>query len=54
MNLDRVMKELKKEDLVGLTQNLIRIPSVRREGEKEEKVALYLARFLEKSGLTSS
>ena len=45
------MKELKKEELVRLTQDLIRIPSVRREGEKEEKVALFLAHFLEEMGL---
>jgi succinyl-diaminopimelate desuccinylase len=51
MNLDRVMKELKKEELVQLTQDLIRIPSVRREGEKEEKVALFLAQLLEEMGL---
>jgi succinyl-diaminopimelate desuccinylase len=51
MNLDRVMKELKKEELVRLTQDLIRIPSVRREGEKEEQVALFIARYLEEMGL---
>ena len=50
MNLDRVMKALKKEDLVRLTQDLIRIPSVRREGEKEEQVALFIARYLEEMG----
>jgi hypothetical protein len=41
------MKELKREDLIRLTQDLIRIPSVRREGEKEEKIALLLAHLLE-------
>ena len=51
MNLDRVMKELNKEELVRLTQDLVRIPSVRREGEKEEKVAHFLAHFLEEMGL---
>jgi succinyl-diaminopimelate desuccinylase len=51
MNIDRVMKALKKEELVRLTQDLIRIPSVRREGEKEEKVALFLAHYLEEIGL---
>ena len=51
MNLDRVMKELKKEELLRLTQDLVRIPSVRREGEKEEKVAHFLAHFLEEMGL---
>jgi len=51
MKLDRVMKALNKDELVKLTQDLIRIPSVRREGEKEEKVALFLARLLEQMGL---
>ena len=51
MSLDRVMKALKKEHLVRLTQDLIRIPSVRREGEKEERVALLLSHLLEEEGL---
>jgi acetylornithine deacetylase/succinyl-diaminopimelate desuccinylase-like protein len=51
VNLDRVFKELKKEELVRLNQDLIRIPSVRREGEKEEKVALFLAHLFEEMGL---
>ena len=51
MSLDRVMKALKKEHLVRLTQDLIRIPSVRREGEKEERVALFLSHLLEEEGL---
>jgi succinyl-diaminopimelate desuccinylase len=51
MNLNRVMKALKKKELVRLTQDLIRIPSVRREGEKEGKVALFIARYLEEMGL---
>jgi len=51
MNLDRVMKALKKDELVRLTQDLVRIRSVRREGEKEEKVALFLSRLLEEMGL---
>jgi len=51
MSFERVMKALKKQELVRLTQDLIRIPSVRREGEKEEKVALFLARLLEEEGL---
>ena len=40
MNLDRIVKELKKEELIRLTQDLIRIPSVRRGGEKEENAAI--------------
>lgn len=51
MNFDRVLKELKKKELVRLTQDLIRIPSVRREGEKEERVAHFLSRYLEEMGL---
>jgi succinyl-diaminopimelate desuccinylase len=51
MSLDRVLKALKKEHLVRLTQDLVRIPSVRREGEKEERVALFLAHLLEEEGL---
>ena len=51
MTYNRVMKALKKDELVRLTQDLVRIPSVRREGEKEEKVAHFLARFLEEKGL---
>jgi len=51
MTLERVFKDLKKGELVRLTQDLIRIPSVRREGEKEEKVAFFLARYLEDIGL---
>ena len=51
MKLDRLFKEIKKEELVQLTQELIRIPSVRRPGEYEEKVALFVARLLEEMGL---
>jgi succinyl-diaminopimelate desuccinylase len=51
MNFDRVLKKLKKEELVRLTQDLIRIPSVRREGEKEERVAHFLRSYLEEMGL---
>lgn len=51
MNLDRVTKAIKREELIELTQEVIRIPSVRRAGEYEEKVALFLARLLEEMGL---
>ncbi len=50
MNLDRVMKALKREELVRLTQDLVRIPSVRRAGEKEEKVALFLCPLSRRDG----
>lgn len=51
MRLDRILKEIKKEELIQLTQDLVRIPSVRRQGQGEEEVALYLARLLEGMGL---
>jgi succinyl-diaminopimelate desuccinylase len=48
---NQVLKQIKKEELIRLTQDLIRIPSTRREGEKEEKVALFIARYLRSVGL---
>ena len=53
MNIDRLLKELNKGELVQLTQDLIRIPSVRHQGPGggEEKVALFLAHLLEEMGL---
>ena len=51
LKIDRVLKGIKREELIQLTQELIRIPSVRRLGECEEKVALFLARLLEEMGL---
>jgi len=48
---DRLFKEIKKEELVQLTQDLIRIPSVRRREQGEQKVALYLSNLLEGIGL---
>jgi len=51
LKLDRILKEIKKEELIKLTQDLIRIPSVRRQGQGEQEVALYLARLLEGIGL---
>jgi len=49
---DRIIKEIKREELIRLTQELIRIPSVRREGKGgEEKVALFIAHLLEDLGL---
>ncbi|MEW6376040.1 MAG: M20 family metallopeptidase [Thermodesulfobacteriota bacterium] len=47
--MDRLLKEIKKVELVQLAQDLIRIPSARRQGLKggEEEVALFLARYLE-------
>ena len=45
------MKEIKRDELIQLTQDLIRIPSVRRPGEGEKNVALFLSRLLDEMGL---
>ena len=51
MKYDRVLREIRREELVQLTQDLIRIPSVRRIGGGEKEVALFVARLLEEMGL---
>ena len=53
MTIDRVLKEIRREELVKLTQDLIRIPSVRREESagNEKEVAYFLADLLDKIGL---
>lgn len=52
MKLDQVIKGIKRDELVKLTQELIRIPSVRRQDRgSEEKVALFVAHYLEEMGL---
>jgi succinyl-diaminopimelate desuccinylase len=53
LKLDRVLKEIKREKLVKLTRDLIRIPSVRREeaAGNEREVALFVADTLDKIGL---
>src|SRR4030042_1348328 len=53
LKIDRLLKEIKKAELVQLTQDLIRIPSVRRQesGGGEEEVALFLAHLLEEMEL---
>jgi len=53
LKLDRLLKEIKKEELIQLTQDLIRMPSVRRQGTggSEQEVALFLAHLLEEMGL---
>jgi len=47
------LKEIKREELIQLTQDLVRIPSVRRQGSggSEKEVALFLSRLLEEMGL---
>ncbi len=48
-----MLREIKRDGLVKLTQDLIRIPSVRnpKEGGNEEKVAYFLSHLLEEMGL---
>ena len=45
LKIERLLREVKREELIKLTQDLIRIPSVRsqKEGSNEEKVALFLS-----------
>ncbi|OGP90226.1 MAG: peptidase M20 [Deltaproteobacteria bacterium RBG_16_47_11] len=51
--MERLLREIKREELIKLTQDLIRIPSVRsqKEGSNEEKVAIFLSHLLEEMGL---
>ena len=53
LKMDRVLKKIKRQELVKLTQDLIRIPSVRREeaAGNEKEVALFVADTLNKIGL---
>ncbi len=53
LKIERLLREIKKEELIKLTQDLIRIPSVRsqKEGSNEEKVALFLSHLVEEMGL---
>jgi succinyl-diaminopimelate desuccinylase len=53
LKLDRLLKEIKREELIQLTQDLVRIPSVRRQGSggSEKEVALFLSHLLEEMGL---
>jgi succinyl-diaminopimelate desuccinylase len=46
-----VFKEIKRDELIQLTQDLVRIPSVRRSGQGEKEVALFLSHLLEEMGL---
>jgi succinyl-diaminopimelate desuccinylase len=52
LKIERLLREVKKEELIKLTQDLIRIPSVRsqKEGSNEEKVAIFLSHLLEEMG----
>jgi succinyl-diaminopimelate desuccinylase len=53
LKFDRLLKEIKREELIQLTQDLIQIPSVRRQGSggSEKEVALFLSHLLEEMGL---
>ncbi len=51
MKYHRLWKEIKRDELIQLTQDLIRIPSVRRQGPNEKEVALFVAHLLEEMGL---
>ena len=53
MKIDRVLGEIRREELIRLTQELVRIPSVRREESRgnEKEVALFVARLLGEMGL---
>ena len=53
LKFDRLFKEIKREELIQLTQDLIRIPSVRQQGGggSEKEVALFLSHLLEEMGL---
>jgi len=51
LKLDRLLREIKREELIQLTQDLVRIPSVRRPGGNEKEVARFLSSLLEEMGL---
>jgi len=53
LKIERSLREVKKDELIKLTQDLIRIPSVRsqKDGNNEEKVAYFLSHLLEEMGL---
>jgi succinyl-diaminopimelate desuccinylase len=52
LKLERLLKEIKREALIELTQDLIRIPSVRsqKEGSNEKKIAYFLSHLIEEMG----
>lgn len=48
LKIGQILKNIKRDELIKLTQELIKIPSVRRQDRgSEEKVALFVARHLE-------
>jgi len=53
LKINHMLREIKKEELVQLTRDLIRIPSVRHQGGggNEKEVALFIAHLLEEMGL---
>lgn len=52
LKIDHVLKNIRRDELIRFTQELIKIPSVRRlDRGNEEKVALFVARYFEEMGL---
>jgi succinyl-diaminopimelate desuccinylase len=52
LKTDRLLRAIREEELIQLTQDLVRIPSVRREtGGNEKEVAYFVARLMEEIGL---
>ena len=50
MKIERLLREIRRDELIKLTQDLIRIPSVKKEGGNEEKVAHFISHLLEEMG----
>jgi succinyl-diaminopimelate desuccinylase len=53
LKIDRLLRAIREEELIQLTQDLVRIPSVRRHetGGNEKEVAYFVARLIEEMGL---
>jgi succinyl-diaminopimelate desuccinylase len=53
LKIERLLRQIRQEEVIQLTQDLIRIPSVRgnKTGGNEKEVALFLARLIEEMGL---
>ena len=53
MKIERLLRQIRQEEVIQLTQDLVRIPSVRgnKTGGNEKEVALFLARLIEEMGL---
>jgi len=53
LKIERLLRQIRQEEVIQLTQDLVRIPSVRgnKTGGNEKEVALFLARLIEEMGL---